>query len=160
MNKKIQNALYLSIIFAFIGYIFSTELWIRYIDSLSSLTGLIIYYIIIYITIFILSKIGLVIGHSKIYNYYHTLGIIFIIFSFFIIFDWESKYINFVSKGEYDENKISNIYLQSEDGAVFDFFYRVTNNIKLSRILTFIITPFILTFIGSLLIEEKVKLGF
>ena len=80
--------------------------------------------------------------------------------SFFIIFDWESEYINIVARGEFDNRKVSKIYLQSEDGATFDFFYRLTNNVELSRILTFIVTPIVLTFVGSMLIERKIKLGF
>lgn len=160
MISKIFSALQLASFFSLLGLIFSTKKWIKYIDNLSPSQGLLIYYLIIYITIYILARLGLVIGHSKITNYIHTLGVVMIIFAFFILFNWESEYINIIAKGEYDQQKLSNIYLQSEDGATFDIFYKFTKNLYLSRILTFIVTPFVLTFIGSMLIEEKIKLGF
>lgn len=153
-------ALQLSLTFALLGFIFSSRKWIKKIDSLSPTNGLLLYYIIIYITIYILSFFGLVIGHSKIKNYTHTLGVIMILFSYFIIFDWESEYINIVTKGDFDRTKVSKVYLQSEDGATFDLYYKLTKNVELSRILTFVITPFVLTFLGSLLIQNKIQLGF
>jgi hypothetical protein len=157
---NIEDALKLSITFGFLGFIFSSRMWIKTIDKLTPTKGLLIYYIIIYISIYILSQLGLVIGHSKITNYIHTLGVVMILFSFFIIFNWESEYINIVTKGDFDNKKISKIYLQSEDGATFDFYYNITKNIELSRILTFVVTPIVLTFVGSILIEKKIKLVF
>lgn len=156
----ILNSFQLAFLFSILGFVFSSRKWILFLDSLSPSQGLIIYYTIIYTSVYLLSLTGLVIGHSKITNYTHTLGIVMILFSFFIIFNWESEYINLVTKSGFDTNKISKVYLQSEDGATFDFYYTLTKNQKLSRILTFIVTPFVLTFIGSMLITNKVKLGF
>jgi hypothetical protein len=158
--SRVLNSFQLALLFCILGGLFSSRKWILFLDTLSPRQGLVIYYTIIYTSVYLLSLTGLVIGHSKITNYTHTLGIVMILFSFFIIFNWESEYINLVTKSEFDTNKISNIYLQSEDGATFDFYYTLTKNQKLSRILTFIVTPFILTFSGSLLITEKIKLGF
>lgn len=157
---NIDDAVKLSATFGFLGFMFSSRIWIKTIDKLSPIRGLLIYYIIIYITIYVLAHFGLIIGHSKITNYIHTFGVVMILFSYFIIFDWESEYINIVTKGDFDNKKISKIYLQSEDGATFDFFYNITKNIELSRILTFVVTPVVLTFVGSILIEKKIKLGF
>lgn len=158
--NNISDAVKLALTFGLLGFIFSSRWWIKKIDKLSASNGLVIYYFIIYISIYVLAHFGLVIGHSKITNYTHTLGVVMIMFAFFIIFDWESEYINIVARGEFDNNKVSNIYLQSEDGATFNLFYRLTNNVELSRILTFIVTPIFLTFVGSMLIESKIKLGF
>jgi len=157
---NIDDALKLSVTFGFLGFIFSSRFWIKTIDKLTPAKGLLIYYIIIYISIYILAQLGLVIGHSKITNYIHTLGVVMILFSFFIIFNWESEYINIVTKGDFDNKKISKVYLQSEDGATFDFYYNITKNVELSIILTFVVTPIVLTFVGSILIEKKIKLGF
>lgn len=155
---NIENAIKLSLSFGVLGFIFSTRYWIKTIDKLSPSQGLLIYYMIMYIAIYILAYFGLVIGHSKITNYTHTFGVIMILFAYFIIFNWESEYVNIISKGSFDKNKISKVYLQSEDGATFDIFYNLTRDVELSRVLTFIITPIILTFIGSLLIQERIKL--
>ena len=157
---NIDEALKLSITFGLLGFIFSSRSWIKTIDKLTPIRGLLIYYIIIYITVYVMAHLGLIIGHSKITNYVHTLGVVMILFSYFIIFNWESEYINIVTKGKFDDKSTSKIYLQSEDGATFDFFYNITKNVELSRILTFIVTPIVLTFIGSILIEKKIKLGF
>lgn len=153
------DSLKLALLFGLLGALFSTNVWIEFLDSLSPGKGLIVYYTLIYISVYLLSLTGLVIGHSRIENPIHTLGVVMILFSFFIIFNWESEYINIITRKEYNRSKVSEIYLQSEDGATFDFFYKLTNNLDWSRILTFIITPIILTFIGGLLITGHVKLG-
>ena len=158
--NDISDAIKLALTFGLLGFIFSSSGWIKKIDKLSPFKGLLVYYFIIYISVYVLARFGLIIGHSKITNYAHTLGVVMILFAFFIIFDWESEYINIVARGEFDNRKVSKIYLQSEDGATFDFFYRLTNNVELSRILTFIVTTIVLTFVGSMLIERKIKLGF
>ena len=157
--NKINDAVKLALTFGLLGFVFSSRVWIKTIDTLSPVKGLMIYYVIIYISIYVMAQFGLVIGHSKITNYVHTFGAVMILFSFFIIFDWESEYVNIVTKGEFDNDKVSNVYLQSEDGATFYVFYKLTNDVELSRMLTFIITPIVLTFFGSMLIEQKIKLG-
>lgn len=157
---NIVNGIRLALTFGLLGFIFSSRKWIKFIDRLSPMRGLVIYYVIVYISIFILAHFGLIIGHAKITNYVHTLGVVMILFAFFIIFDWESEYINIVTRGNFDQKRVSKIYLQSEDGATFDFFYKMTKDVELSRFLTFIITPILLTFFGSILIEKKIKLGF
>ena len=156
---KLEYAIQLSLIFGLLGYIFSKRSWIKFLDKLSPVQGLVVYYTIIYSSVYILSLTGLVIGNSRITNPIHALGIVLILFAYFVIFNWDSAYIDIVTRNGYDTKATSDIYIQSEDGATFDFFYRKLKNADYARIATFIITPIVLTFIGSLMITEKINLG-
>lgn len=151
--KPTVSALLFGALFAVFGWIFSSSYFIKYMDTLTPLQGLIIYYIIIYIVILFLQYLGMIIGNTVFDTHLHTIGSIMILFAFFIIFDWESEYICIVTNKECPPEKYSQVVLQSEDGATFYLFMKLTNkNIPLSRILTFIVTPFVLVTIGILLI--------
>lgn len=153
----------LPIIFAILGLIFSTRVWLKFLNKQNPLKGLLIYYIVLIITIIILQSFGLVIGQTKFNSFKHTIGTILIIFSFFIIIDWTSCYTNEITQGQCDtEHSISQIYLQSEDGATYWLWSKVfkgKDKIQIRRIMTFVITPFILTLIGTMLITSKVSLS-
>ncbi len=146
----------LPLVFALLGFLFSTRKWLLFMDSLNPFTGLIIYYTIVTITIIVLEYFGLVIGGTKFSSISHTIGTVLIIFSFFIIFNWESCYVNYVTKGGCDN--VSNVYLQSEDGALNFLFLKFFSQ-ETSRILTYIVSPFVLTCLGMYLITDKVSLS-
>lgn len=153
----------LPIAFAIIGFIFSTRSWLKFLNKQNPIKGLIIYYIVLTITIIILQSFGLVVGNTKFDTFKHTIGTILIIFSFFIIIDWTSCYTNEVNEGQCDtKNSISQVYLQSEDGATYWLWSKVfkgKDKIQIRRIMTFVITPFILSLIGTMLITSKVSLS-
>lgn len=155
----LQSKLFLPFIFAFLGFLFSTRKFLKAYDKLPPYAGLILYYVILTATLLSLQYFGLIIGGMKFNSWKHTVGSMLIIFSFFIIFDWESCYVNIVTKGKCNSNEISNIYMASEDGAVYDLWSRVIKNIDTCRIMTYVVTPFVLTAIGILfLIEGPVTL--
>lgn len=156
-----MNTYLLPLILALLGFIFSTRRWIKAYDRLPPYGGLIVYYAILTITLVILERLGLIIGGLELSGFSHTLGTILIIFSFFIIFDWESCYINIVTKGKCEEKDISNVYFASEDGAVYDLWSKVfKDNHEVNRVFTYVLTPLILSFIGLSLLSpgEKVKI--
>ena len=149
----------LPIVFAILGFLLSTKTWIRTYDKLPPYGGLAVYYAIITLTIIILEHFGLVVGGVEFFGFRHTLGTLLIIFSFFIIFDWESCYINVVMVGNCKD--VSQTYFASEDGAVYDLWNKLfPDKHDTNRILTYVITPFILCSIGIGLLTpyEKVKL--
>lgn len=146
----------LAFIFAIMGFIFTTRTWLKTLDKLNPIYGLIIYYIIITSFVILLEYFGLVISGIKYSTSWQTIGTILIIFSFFIVVSWESCYVNTITKGNCDD--VSNVYLQSEDGAVYYFWSYFTDNLSARRILTYVVTPFILTIIGQSLITQKVTL--
>ena len=159
-NLLIHNkALLLAIIFAILGFIFTMRTWILWLDKLNPLQGLVIYYIIVTITIVILQKIGLIVGGIEFQEWNHTIGILLLYFSWHIIFNDTSCYINMVTKGQCDQKKISTVFLNSEDGSTYYLWSKITTNIEYLRLLTYVITPFILTFIGVLLIQKDISLS-
>lgn len=162
MRYKItEKEFMLAIVFGILGFLFSMREWILFLDSLNPFQGLVVYYIILYVSLLILSKLGLIIYKFKIENPIQVFGALLITFSFFIIVDWESPYIQAITGRSYDTNAISQVYFQCEDGAVwwvYENIFKITD-IGMLRILTYVITPFILSLIGALLISRKVELG-
>lgn len=125
-------------------------------NSNSPFVGLLIYYFILTVTVLILEYFGLIIAGIKFGNFNQTIGTMLIIFSFFIIINWESCYINTITKGNCDN--VSNVYLQSEDGAVYYLWSKLFTNVNIIRLFTYIITPFILSIIGVSMITQKINL--
>ncbi len=161
MSSSISlNKFYLPLLFTLFGFIFSSRKWILFLDKQSPAGNLVIYYTIIAIVLRILQNLGLVLGGQIQSNWTQLLGELLIVFSFFVIVNWESCYITEVVTGEETScgKEVSNIYLGSEDGALYYLLSQITTNISLKRWLTFIIIPFILTLIGSFLITEKVAM--
>lgn len=157
----------LPIAFALIGYILTSKVWIKFLDKLNPIYGLLIYYTVLTITILILQFFGLIIADIPFTSFRYTVGSILIMFSFFLIFDWTSCYVNLITKGECTDKDMSGVYLQSEDGATFYLWSKLLGiknedllqHIEKLRILTYVITPLVLTFIGSLLISDKIVLS-
>lgn len=146
----------LPLAFGVLGFLFSSRKWIFFMNSLNPLVGMIVYYIILIFTIGLLEYFGLIIAGIKFESINQTIGTVLIIFSFFILVNWESCYINMITQGNCN---LSNVYLQSEDGAVYYLWSKLTNNINLLRILTFVITPVLLTFIGQNMITGKITIA-
>jgi hypothetical protein len=54
---------------------------------------------------------------------------------------------------------VSNVLYQSEDGAFWYLWSFLTSNFEVLRILTYVITPFILTLIGVVLVKRAELFG-
>jgi len=149
----------LALLFAVLGFIFSSRQWLMFLNGLNPLTGLIVYYAILYSCLFGLSQLGLVIFGFRIKTPLQTFGLLLITFAFFIIVDWESAYVQYVTMGSVEG--ASSVYWQSEDGAVFYVWQKLLPFLSMEayRFLTYVLTPFILALLGGLLISKKPKLG-
>jgi len=154
-----DKELLLALSFALIGYLFSSRAFLRFLARLNPVAGLIVYYIILGAVITVLAKLGLVVLGHRIKTPLQTLGLVLITFSFFMLVNWESGYVQ-IATG-YPENAVSPIMVQSEDGAVWYIWSQLLPHasVEQRRILTFVATPFILTLIGGLLVSEKIRLG-
>lgn len=152
------SILLIPLILASAGYFFTTKFWIMFLNKLSPAKGLLVYYCVITILFLILMKIGVNIGGIEFNSIRHVIGSLLIFFSFFILFDFTSCYQNQVLYGTCEN--IPNIFLQTEDGTVYNFWSHFTKNITYLRILTYMITPFVLTLIGIFLITKKVTLAY
>ena len=134
----------LVIVFTILGVFFSSKGILFFLESLNPFMGLIIYYGIITVTLLVLSYFELItLKKPK-----QILGALFIIFAFFVIFNWENPYVQYVTKGNLDQ--ASNVFYGSEDGATWYLWSNITDSIDTIRVLTFIITPALLTLLGGL----------
>lgn len=141
------------------GFIFSGRSFLLYMAGLNPLQGLIIYYIILWSCLYILSRLDLVVFGFKIKSVTQTVGLLLITFAFFTIVNWESPYVQMVTG--YDVNGASPVFYEAEDGAVWYLWSQAFPwaDIETIRILTFVFTPALLAVIGGLLVSEKVRIG-
>jgi hypothetical protein len=156
------SILLLPTIFAGLGYLFSMPSYIKFLNRQTPLRGLLIYYFIIFTVIIVLEHIGLIINGTRFDSFRQGLGTILIIFSFFILVDWESCYINQILHNgeECNYSQFNTVYLQSEDGAVYSLASMLTKNVQYRRLLTYVLAPFLLTLIGLLIIiNPKITIG-
>lgn len=153
--KLTERELYLAVAFAIIGFVLSLREVINGLDTLNPLIGLVIYYFILYVSLYILSHMGLTIFGLKIENTIQVLGLGLITFAFFILVNWESEYVYLVANGTVDH--LPQLYFASEDGAVWYLWYHVAGikDIEIARLLTFVLTPFLLALGGGFLLEQR-----
>ena len=151
-----KEELALVLVITFMGFAFSLRQFVLFLDSLNPFTGLIIYYIILYFSLYALSKLGLVIWKIRIKSPLQVLGALLITMAFFITVDWESPWIQYVTNRTGD---VSNVLYQAEDGAFWYLWSFLTNNFEVLRILTYVITPCILTLVGVILVKRAELFG-
>ena len=154
MNKITKQEMILAILFAAIGLILTTKSFLTFDSGLTPIQGLIVYYIILFSLIIIMTKVGLSVAHIEIKQASQTIGLILIMISFFIVTNSENQYIQYATMGTYDG--ASPLFYHTEDAVVY-YFYNTTlgvQSIALLRILTFVITPFILTLLGGYLVTK------
>ena len=151
-----KEELALVLVITFMGFAFSMRQFVLFLDSLNPFTGLIVYYVILYFSLYALSKLGLVIWKIRIKSPLQVLGALLITMAFFITVDWESPWVQYVTNRTTD---VSNVLYQSEDGAFWYLWSFLTSNFEVLRILTYVITPFILTLIGVILVKRAELFG-
>jgi len=149
----------LAVALAFMGFAFSMRGWIMFLAGLNPLEGLIIYYIILYASLYVLSQLGLVVLGIKIKEPLQIIGLLLISAALFMTINWENPYVQIVTTGSFEG--ASPVFYQSEDGFAWWAWSQLlpTANVETLRLLAFAFTPFILCLIGGLLVSEKIKLG-
>lgn len=142
----------LPVLFAIMGFVFSTRTFIKGYNKLSPYVGLAVYYVILFLAVSGLQMLGLVVAGQPFTDLRHSIGTLLVVFAFFITIDWESCWINQVTKGNC--SGVSQVYFMSEDGAVYDLWSKVVKSPEKLRILTYVVTPFILCLVGVFLLQE------
>ncbi|MGB9774727.1 MAG: hypothetical protein ACPL4I_12030 [Bacteroidota bacterium] len=147
----------LAAVLAFLGFILTSREWLLFLDGLSPFQGLMVYYMILYGSLYLLSRMDLVVFGFKIRDPLQTLGLLLVTFAFFIVVDWESPYVQIVTKG--DSGAVSPVFYQSEDGAVWYLWQQALPwaNFEAVRLLTYVLTPLILALIGGYLASGKAR---
>ena len=143
-------------VLALMGFAFSSRPWLLYMNTLDPFQGLLIYYIIMYTSLYVLSWAGLVIYNIRIENPIQVFGLLLITFAFFITVDWESQWVQYVTKGNVE--MASPVFYQSEDGATLFLWSKVypiaPENMETLRLLTYVVTPFLLALAGAMLVVK------
>jgi len=149
MNLESFN---LPLAFGLIGFLFSSKAWLMFISKLNPIVGLIIYYILLIVVIILLERFGLIVSGIKLDTISHTIGVVLIVFAFFITMDWQSCYVRAITGNPCKEDTI---YIYTEDGLVYYIWSRIFTNLQVLRILTYVVTPVVLSLIGTLLITDS-----
>ncbi|MEM3361407.1 MAG: hypothetical protein QXV85_09430 [Candidatus Bathyarchaeia archaeon] len=148
---------WLALAFALMGFALTSRGWLLFLDGLNPLQGLVVYYLILYVSLYMLSRLDLVVFGFKIKDPLQTLGLLLITFAFFICVDWESPYVQLVTSRSVEN--VSPVLFQAEDGAMWFLWQNVlpAAGVETLRLLTYVATPFALALVGGLLVSEKVK---
>lgn len=150
--------LLLAISLSLLGFVFSMRTWLLWLNTLTPLEGLAIYYVLLYVSLFLLSKAGLVVFGFEIKDPLQTAGLLMITFAFFLVVDMSSAYVQYVTMG--NVTGASTIFFQCEDGTVFSLWSWLLPDASMYvlRLLTYCLTPFVLSVIGAFMVRGKVKI--
>lgn len=162
--RRYRNAITLGIIFGIAGLILTMASVILWLNSLSVLMGFLVYEIMIFVFLWLLSKIGLAIHNTSIKSLNQVIGLWLIQFALFIIIDYTSCGIAIVTvtgtwltshSATSCSGIVPTIYTESEDGVIWYLWANVINNVFIDRILTYGITPAALAILGGLLMRGR-----
>lgn len=156
MQEETSRILFLGISFALLGWILTTRAWLKWANKFSPIGGLFIYYSMVAVILWVLSRSGLVVAGIAVDSPVKIIGSVLIIFSFFIVVNLESAYVaeELNSGGE-----VPTLYYHSEDGAVYEFWSRFVSSRPTRRLLTFVVTPLVLAVIGGYLLVDRPTLS-
>jgi len=139
----------LAMVMAITGFLFTSRTWLNFLQKFGPEIGLLVKYISIVITIFILDLADPTI---KLAQPRRALGAVLVAMAFLMIFNYQSQWV--------EDAGAEKIEIQTPDGAVY---YRARNVLKLepesARILTFVVVPFLLVLAGSRLVRKGQKLN-
>lgn len=150
----------LAIAIAVIGFFFSLRSVLLFYDGLSPLVGLILYYVVFYTMLYLLAKEGLTVWHIKIDRPLQVFGAVLVTFAFFAATNMSSPFVQYTTRNG-DIAGASNIYYQTEDGVLWSLWsnYIPVNdaNLQLLRVLTYIVSPFVIVLIGELFVTKQIS---
>jgi hypothetical protein len=154
-----NRELTLAVAFAVMGFAFSTRTFLLWMNELNPFEGLIIYYIILYSSLYVLSKAGLTVFGLKITKVTQQIGLLMITFAFFVTVNFSSAWTTIATGG--NPAAVSKIYWGDEDGCLFYLYGLVFPwaSAEILRLLTYVVSPAALALIGSYFVSGKVKLG-
>lgn len=129
---------------ALVGFFFTSRTWLNTLHKLGPETGLILKNLVIFATIIGLHNMDREVAAPR----SQAIGIFLIYIAFLMIFNYQSDWI--------DESGSENVSRQTVDGAVYNR-ARTTLNLDpdSSRVITFVVVPFILVLFGSRLIKNR-----
>jgi hypothetical protein len=127
------------------GFIFTSRPWLRFINRLSPEAGLLVKNVIIFSTVLGLHYVDGLVGTP----HRQALGILLVYTAVSMIFNYQSRWIN--------EAGAENVEKQTPDGAMYER-ARSLFSPEVSRLVTFVLVPFILILVGSKFVSKRVEL--
>ena len=154
----------LGLLLGIIGLIVTTLSFVKFVNNMNPLNGLLFYYLIFFSMLFLLSRMDLVILGVKINNPQKMLGLLLITMAFFIVTDWSSPYYNLALNKPINASIINPVYFQTSDGAVWYVWSSLIPPVSktkmfIVRILTYFLTPLTLALLGGSLLKNKAKIN-
>ena len=137
----------LASLFAITGLIFTSRPWLNFLHKFKPETGLLIKNVVVLIVIFIMHFIdaSVSVPHVK------AVGVFLIYVAFMMIFNYQSDWIA--------ESGSDAVEDQTVDGAVYHRSREVLKfSPEMARLLTFVVVPFLLVFVGSRLVKNGQKM--
>jgi ABC-type branched-subunit amino acid transport system permease subunit len=139
----------LALAFAFVGFVFTSKAWLKWLHSFGPEQGLAIKWAAILGAILLLDFAD---PTLKLEHKTQALGAVMVLAAFNMIFNYQSEWI--------DESGSGNVQVQTPDGALY---HRARSNLGLepevARLLVFVLVPFTLVFFGSKLVRTGTKLN-
>lgn len=130
---------------ATIGFVFTSRPWLGLINRMSPEVGLMVKNIVIFLTVMSLHYVDGLVGPP----HRQAFGFLMIYSAFNIIFDYQSGWIS--------EAGAENVEKQTPDGAIYERMRRIFTP-DVSRLMTFVLVPFMFIIIGSMFISKRVEL--
>lgn len=130
---------------ALIGLVFTSRPWLQWLSTLGPEIGMFIKHVTILVSIFVLSQID---PRIKFVHHGQAFGVLLMYVAFVMIFNYQSDWIQDINA--------DNVGDQTIDGAIY---HRSKETLKLSpemsRLITFVVIPFVLVLAGSRLVNTK-----
>jgi hypothetical protein len=135
----------LAAVIALLGFVFTSRPWLQWLHTLGPEVGLFVKHVTILLSIFVLSNVD---SRIKFVHHGQAVGVLLMYVAFVMIFNYQSGWIQ-------DANA-ANVGDQTIDGAIY---HRSRETLKLSpemsRLLTFVVIPFVLVLVGSRLVNTR-----
>jgi hypothetical protein len=146
----------LAVLIGIAGYLFSSRTWLFFMNGLNPIEGTIVYYVIVYAGLYGLAKLGLSLFGFKISTLAQTFGLLMLNFAFHVTTNWADPWVQYVTTGSLVG--MSNVLVNnSEDGLVWYVVYTLggITNLLWTRLLTFVVVPFLISIVALYLIKGK-----
>ena len=135
----------LAAVIALLGFVFTSRPWLQWLHTLGPETGLFIKHITILMSIFVLSRID---PRIKFVHHGQAVGVLLLYVAFVMIFNYQSDWIQ--------DAKADNVSDQTIDGAIYNRSREILKlSPEMSRLVTFVVIPFVLVLVGSRLVNSK-----
>lgn len=132
---------------ALAGLLFTSRLWLGWINTLGPEAGLIVKNLIIFLIIYFLHSVDGLVGPPR----RQALGFLLMFISFDIIFNYQSGWIT--------ESGNENVERQTPDGAIYHRARGLGLGPDAARLVTFVLVPFVLFMTGSFIVKSGQKLN-